>query len=293
MADANFFVKSHGLGNEYIVLDEENITFQLDEEAIKRLCNIHFGIGSDGVLLKVPSNKADFGLRIFNPDGSEAEKSGNGLRIFCKYLFDYGFTNGKREFTVETKGGIVRAKIEEVRNGRAKVITVDIGKATFKPSEIPVNIEGEECLDYPLKVEDREFLINCVSVGNPHCVIITDKLDNEIVKKYGKFIENHPLFPNRINIQFAKPINKNEVEIRIWERGAGYTLASGTSSSAVASVMVKKGITDRDVKIKMEGGELRIQVDKDFNIRMTGEVEEICNGYLSEELVEHFKGKGA
>jgi diaminopimelate epimerase len=286
--DKNFFVKSHGLGNEYIVLDSENITFNLSEEAIKRLCNIHFGIGSDGVLLKVPSEKADFGLRIFNPDGSEAEKSGNGLRIFCKYLFDYGFTNGKKEFSVETKGGIVKAKIEKVEDGKAKLVTIDMGKATFKTKEIPVNIEQEECLDYPLKIEDREFLINCVSVGNPHCVIIVDELDKEVVKKYGKLIENHPLFPNRTNIQFAKPLNKNEVEIRIWERGAGYTLASGTSSSAVASVMVKKGITDRNITIKMEGGILKIYVDENFNIRMTGEVEEICKGFLSKELLNHF-----
>ncbi len=286
--DKNFFVKSHGLGNEYIVLDSENITFNLSENAIKRLCNIHFGIGSDGILLKVPSDKADFGLRIFNPDGSEAEKSGNGLRIFCKYLFDYGFTDGKKEFSVETKGGIVKAKIEEVENGKAKLITIDMGRATFKTKEIPVNIEQEECLDYPLKIENREFLINCVSVGNPHCVIIVDELDNEIVKKYGKLIENHQLFPNRTNVQFVKPINRNEVEIRIWERGAGYTLASGTSSSAVASVMVKKGITDRDITIKMEGGVLKIYVDENFNIRMTGEVEEICKGFLSDEILKYF-----
>ncbi len=282
--DKNFFVKSHGLGNEYIVLDSENITFDLNEELIKKLCNVHYGIGSDGILLKVHSDKADFGLRIFNPDGSEAEKSGNGLRIFCKYLYDYGWTDGRTEFTVETKGGIVKAKIEKIENCKAREITVDIGKATFNSKEIPVDVNQEECLDYPLKVEDKTFKINCVSVGNPHCVILVDELDTDIVKRYGKLIENAPIFPNRINVQFVKPISRNEVEIRIWERGAGYTLASGTSSSAVASVMVKKGLTDRELKIKMEGGELKIYVDEDFNIRMTGEVREICIGVLSEEL---------
>ncbi len=282
--DKNFFVKSNGLGNEYIVLDSENITFDLNEKLIKKLCNVHYGVGSDGILLKVPSDKADFGLRIFNPDGSEAEKSGNGLRIFCKYLYDYGWTDGRREFTVETKGGVVKAKIEKIENCKAREITVDIGKATFNPKEIPVDINQEECLDYPLKVEDKTFKINCVSVGNPHCVILVDELDTDIVKRYGKLIENAPIFPNRINVQFVKPISRNEVEIRIWERGAGYTLASGTSSSAVASVMVKKGLTDRELKIKMEGGELKIYVDENFNIRMTGEVREICVGVLSEEL---------
>lgn len=285
----NFFIKSHGLGNEYIVLQEDNIDFNLTEEAIKTLCNVHFGIGSDGILLKTDSKVADFGLRIFNPDGSEAEKSGNGLRIFCKFLYDYGFTNGKKEWTVETKGGVVNAKVEAIEDGRAKVITIDMGKATFKAREIPVNVDTEEVIDYPLKIEDKEFLINCVSVGNPHCVIIVEDLNDEEVKKYGRLIENHKIFPNRTNVQFVKPVDKNTVEIRIWERGAGYTLASGSSSSAVASVMVKKGITDNNVLVKMPGGELKISIDENFNIKMTGEVEEICSGTLSEELVKKFR----
>ncbi|ACO03477.1 MAG TPA: diaminopimelate epimerase [Persephonella sp.] len=285
--EKNFFVKSHGLGNEYIVLDDENIDFSLTSESIKTICDVHFGIGSDGVLLKVHSEKADFGLRIFNPDGSEAEKSGNGLRIFCKYLFDLGFTD-KREFTVETKGGVVRARVEEVINGKARLITVDIGKATFKTEDIPVSIEKDECIGEKIVVDDREFEINCVSVGNPHCVIIVDKLDDEIVKKYGRLIENHRIFPNRTNVQFVKPVSRDQVEIRIWERGAGYTLASGTSSSAVAAVMVKRGITDRDVNVVMPGGILRISVDEEWNIRMTGEVQEICRGVLSDEIIEQF-----
>ncbi|WP_457622510.1 diaminopimelate epimerase [Persephonella sp.] len=285
--ERNFFVKSHGLGNEYIVLDEDNIDFSLDIKSIKILCDVHFGIGSDGVLLKVPSEKADFGLRIFNPDGSEAEKSGNGLRIFCKYLFDHGFTD-KKSFTVETKGGIVKAEIEEIINGKAKLITVDIGKATFRTEEIPVNLDKKECIDERIIIEDKEFKINCVSVGNPHCVIIVDRLDENEVKKYGKLIENFHLFPNRTNVQFVKPVSRDQVEIRIWERGAGYTLASGTSSSAVAAVMVKKGITDRSINVVMPGGTLRITVDENWEIRMTGEVQEICTGVLSSELVEQF-----
>ncbi|MCX7760677.1 MAG: diaminopimelate epimerase [Hydrogenothermaceae bacterium] len=281
--EKNFFVKSHGLGNDYIVMDSEYITFEITPEFIQKICDVHYGIGSDGLLVKYPSEKADFKLRIFNPDGSEAEKSGNGLRIFCKFLYDYGYTSSK-EFTVETKGGIVRAKIEKEENSKARVITVDMGKATFKSSEIPVNIEAEECLDIDLKVDDKTFKVNCVSVGNPHCVVIVDELNEEEIKKYGKVIENHPIFPNRTNVQFAKPISKDEVQILIWERGAGYTLASGSSSCAVASVMVKKGFTDRKVKVRMPGGELLIEVDEDFNIKMTGEVQEICKGVLSDEF---------
>jgi len=286
--EKNFFVKSHGLGNDYIVLDKENIDFNLHEKTIRTICDVHYGIGSDGILLKVPSEKADFGLEIYNPDGSQAEKSGNGLRIFCKFLYDYGFTKTK-EFTVETKGGVVKAKIEEEKDGRAKVITIDMGKAIFDTSKIPVNINEKECLDYPIKIGNKEFKINCVSVGNPHCVIIVDELDEEEVKKYGKLIENFTIFPNRTNVQFAKPINKSNVEIRIWERGAGYTLASGSSSSAVASVMVKKGLANKNVNIIMPGGVLKISVDNEFNIKMTGEVQEICFGILSPELIDKLR----
>ncbi|NPA53154.1 MAG: diaminopimelate epimerase [Aquificae bacterium] len=282
----NFFVKSHGLGNDYIVLDKDLLTFSLNERAIKTICDIHYGIGSDGILLKVPSKKADFGLRIFNPDGSEAEKSGNGLRIFCKFLFDYGYTKEK-EFTVETKGGIVKAKIEKEVNGKAKVITVDMGKAIFEAEKIPVISNKKECIGEKIKIEDKEFEINCVSVGNPHCVIIVDNLPSEEeVKKYGSLIEKNSMFPNRINVQFVKPIDKNKAEIRIWERGAGYTLASGSSSCAVASVLTKKGLSDGNIEINMPGGALTIQIDKNWNIKMTGEVQEICFGNLSNELID-------
>ncbi|MGD2036080.1 MAG: diaminopimelate epimerase, partial [Bacteroidales bacterium] len=201
--DINSFVKSHGLGNEYIVLDRENIDFELTENAVKRLCNIHFGIGSDGVVVKVPSERADFGFRVYNPDGSEAEKSGNGLRIFCKYLYDHGFT-AKRQFSVETLTDIVYADIVEERNGKAYRITVDMGKAIFKSSDVPVSSDKPEFIGEKIKAGDREFEVNCVSVGNPHCVVIKDDLSEEEIRKYGPLLENHELFPNRINVQFAK-----------------------------------------------------------------------------------------
>ena len=169
----NSFVKSHGLGNEYIVFDSENIDFELTQNAIKRLCNIHFGIGSDGIILKVPSEKADFGFRVYNPDGSEAEKSGNGLRILCKYLYDFGFAKS-RQFSVETLTDIVYADIVEEKNDRAYLITVDMGKAIFASSEIPVNSKKPEFIGEKIVVDDREFEVNCVSVGNPHCVVIKD-----------------------------------------------------------------------------------------------------------------------
>lgn len=284
----NFYVKSHGLGNDYIVLNSERIDFDLTTNAIIRICDIHFGIGSDGILLKVSSSVADFGLKILNPDASEAEKSGNGLRIFAKYLYDYKFAADK-SFTIETPGGVVRAEVIEEVEGKAKTIKVDMGKAYFKSVNVPVKCEKEECIDETLHLEYRDYQINCVSVGNPHCVIIKDELDENEIKQFGPQIENHPIFPNRINVQFAKVISPAVVEVIIWERGAGWTLASGSSSCAVASVMVKHGLTNRDITVKMPGGNLKIEIAQDWEINMTGEVREIASGFLSDELISDCK----
>jgi len=281
----NFFVKSHGLGNDYIVINQSEIEFELTETAIQKICDVHYGIGSDGILLKVPSLKADFGVRILNPDGSEAEKSGNGLRIFAKYLYDYKIAKSP-VFTIETAGGLVRAEVVEEVNGKAQSIKVDMGKAIFSSLEIPVKCENQECIDETLHLEYKDYEINCVSVGNPHCVILTDELDENEVKTFGPQIENNPMFPNRINVQFAKVLSENEVEIMIWERGAGWTLASGSSSCAVASIMVKKGLVQPNLTVKMPGGNLEIEIDKSWNIRMTGAVREIASGTLSSELLE-------
>lgn len=281
----NHFVKTHGLGNEYIVLDKEKINFSLTQKAIQRICNVNFGIGSDGILLKVPSDTADFGLRIFNPDGSEAEKSGNGLRIFCKYIYDYHFTDN-REFTVETKGGTVRAKIIGISNQKAKLVSVEMGKANFNSKEIPTRFPEKEVIGQKIKIQDREYEINCVSMGNPHCVIIKDELDADEIKQYGRLIENSSYFPNRINVQFAKVISRSEAEILIWERGAGFTLASGSSSCAVASVLRKRNLVDDKVTIKMPGGELSIEIDDHWNVKMTGEVRQIAEGTFSDELID-------
>ena len=284
----NFFVKSHGLGNDYIVLNQDKIEFELTKKAIIKICDVHFGIGSDGILLKVPSKKADFGLRILNPDGSEAEKSGNGLRIFAKYLYDYKYS-AKNIFTIETPGGLVSAEIIEEKNGKAFTIKVDMGKAIFESEKIPVICKNTECIDETLNLEYKDYQISCVSVGNPHCVILKDELDESEIMTFGTQIENNPMFPNRINVQFAKVISPTEVEVIIWERGAGWTLASGSSSCAVACIVVKKGLTERNLTIKMPGGNLKIEIDKLWNIKMTGEVREIASGVLSTELIETFK----
>jgi diaminopimelate epimerase len=283
--EKNSFVKMHGLGNEYIVLDSANIDFQLTSQAIRRICNIHFGIGSDGIVMKVPAAKADFGFRVYNPDGSEAEKSGNGLRIFCKFLYDYGYAK-KRQFSVETLTDIVYAEIVEEEKGKAMLIKVEMGKAIFTSKDFPVGPDKKEFIAQKIMAGDREYEVNCISVGNPHCVVIKQDLDEEEIRKYGPLLENHPLFPNRINVQFAKVLSDHDAQILIWERGAGYTLASGSSSCAASSVLVKRGLIKGDLTMHMQGGSLKIEIDKEWNIRMTGEVREIARGVLGAELLE-------
>ena len=284
----NFFVKSHGLGNDYIVMDSHKTDFEFTVKNIQLICDVHYGIGSDGILVLVDSAKADFGLRILNPDGSEAEKSGNGLRIFAKFLFDYGYTNNT-SFSIDTLGGVVQAEVIQQEKGKARMIKVDMGAAIFEAERVPVKSEQDECLDELLELDGTSYRINCVSVGNPHCVVIKDDLVVDEIMKYGSQIENHPKFPNRINVQFAKVVSPDLVEILIWERGAGWTLASGSSSSAVAAVMVKKGLTNRKLTLKMPGGELKLEIDEDWQIHMTGEVREICSGVLSAELLDELK----
>jgi len=235
--------------------------------------------------MKVPSAKADFGFRVYNPDGSEAEKSGNGLRIFCKYLYDYGFAT-TRKFSVETLTDIVYADIIEKKEGKAMLIRVDMGKAKFVSREIPVSSDLPEFIGQKIIAGDKEYEVNCVSVGNPHCVVIKDVLDEQEIRKYGPLLENHPMFPNRINVQFAKVLSDHNAQILIWERGAGFTLASGSSSCAASSVLVKKGLIKGDLTMHMLGGTLKIEIDKDYNIRMTGEVREIARGVLGSELLE-------
>ncbi|OGB99134.1 MAG: diaminopimelate epimerase [candidate division NC10 bacterium RIFCSPLOWO2_12_FULL_66_18] len=277
------FVKSHALGNDYIVLDEAQLSRPLTPGAVRRICDNHYGIGSDGILLLTAGVGADFGVRIFNPDGGEAEKSGNGLRILAKFLYDHGYTD-KPDFTVSTPGGRVRARLS-LEDGRVSAITADMGRATFVSSEIPVAGPRREVVKETLEVAGRQFTVTAVSIGNPHCVIFAESLDEDEVRRLGPAIEHHPSFPNRINVQFAKVLGRDRVSILIWERGAGYTLASGTSSCAVASVCVKNGLTDRRVTIESPGGELRVSVGESWDLTLTGPASEICAGALSQDLL--------
>jgi diaminopimelate epimerase len=287
------FAKGHGLGNDYLVIEERHLPAPLSTGAIVKICDRNRGVGSDGILLLVPSTRAAFGLRIFNPDGSEAEKSGNGLRIFAKYLWDHGHAKAER-FTVDTKGGVVECQCH-VRDGGVGFVTVEMGRATFRAPEIPMTGPDADAVGVPLTLPDGTRLaVTAVSVGNPHCVIFTDRLEEAEVRRLGPLVERHPAFPNRTNVQFARPLAADAIEIMIWERGAGWTLASGSSSCGAASAAVRNGHCRHGrVGVRMPGGELAIEVRPDWSLRLEGPVEAVYTGTLAAEFVEtHVRGGG-
>ena len=283
----NGFFRGHGLGNDYLVMDPKDLTFKLSPKNIMRVCDRNWGLGSDGILALVPSKKADFGLRIFNPDGSEAEKSGNGLRIFARYLHATGKTK-KKQFTVETNGGMVTIALHVDRHGDACEATVEMGRATFKPSALPCTLDVPELIQQPIDAAGRSLTFTGVSVGNPHCVVFKpagESWSREDLLTLGPALEHHTLFPKRTNVQLAVPTGPKEIFILIWERGAGETQASGSSSCAAASAAVRLGLVKSPVTVKMPGGTLRIDVAPDFQLTMKGPVAEVARGSLSPSFV--------
>ncbi|WP_455377462.1 diaminopimelate epimerase [Petrachloros mirabilis] len=287
----NGFFRGHGLGNDYIVMDIQELSFKLTPKNIELICNRNWGLGSDGILALVPAKQGDFGLRIFNPDGSEAEKSGNGLRIFARYLHATGKTRKKR-FTVETKGGLVTIDLHIDRRGDASTVTVEMGRATFVPAALPCTLAVDELIQEPIQAAGRSLIFTGVSVGNPHCVVFKPKGQSwtrEELLTLGPALENHALFPKRTNVQLAVPTGPKEIYILIWERGAGETQASGSSSCAAASAAVRLGLVKSPVTVKMPGGTLNIEVARDFSLTMKGPVAEVARGALSPSFVRSLK----
>jgi diaminopimelate epimerase len=273
------WLKSHGLGNDYIVFNAESISFELSKENVVRICDEHFGIGSDGILLLTESKRADFGLTIYNPDGSIAEKSGNGLRIFADYLFSMGYTD-KTKISIEVGGQVVWCSLLLGDNGDVESITVDIGKATFVSAQVPVISDKREAIDLKLSLDDEDLVFSAVSVGNPHAVFIVDDVNDIDVVRTGSMVECHEIFPNRTNVQFVQVLDRSSAVIEIFERGAGYTLASGSSSCAVVAVLYKKGLVDEKVNVHMPGGTLEVEIDENYNLRLSGPVERTACGVL-------------
>ena len=280
------FHKYHALGNDYLVLDSKNFEKVPSSEAIRRICHRNLGIGSDGILwgtLNQGEGKENFNLRIFNPDGSEAEKSGNGLRIFCRYLWDQHQVASNASFRVKTKGGVVEATVHT----DGQEVTVSMGKVSFDSNLIPVKGGAREVLQEKLQIKDQVFEFSAASIGNPHCVIRTKQTSPEMAKKFGPMIENNRIFPNRTNVQFLEILDRKNLKLEIWERGAGYTLASGSSSSAAAAVARKLDWCDRELNVKMPGGTLQIIVQEDFQIIMKGGVTKLFVGEADSELFSY------
>ncbi len=268
------YVKSHGLGNDYVVVDPAHVPFAMTADAVRLICDRHYGVGSDGILLVQPAKGADFGVRIFNPDGSDAEKSGNGIRIFAKYLREHGYTS-RDAFTIDTAGGRVSVECT-TRDGRVVEVTADMGHVTF---DAITSIE----------VHGRRLDVTSLSIGNPHCVLVVDDLSTIDAHTLGPLVERHPAFPAKTNVQFAEVLSRGHVAIEIWERGAGYTLASGTSSCAAAAACHRKGLVDRDVTVTMPGGDLEVTVGEDYAMRLRGPVEEVMSGDLSPDLLARIR----
>jgi diaminopimelate epimerase len=275
------FSKYHALGNDYLVLDPKD--GELPSEAdIRTICHRNFGIGSDGILYgPLETAKADFGLRILNPDGSEAEKSGNGLRIFARYLRDCGKV-GTDPFTVDTPGGVVTCVV----NADASSITVDMGRVSFEAADIPVKGIDGPVLDQPIELDGEPYRMYAATIGNPHCVLPMEGISEQLARKLGPLIETHPLFPRRTNVQFLKIIDRKTIQIEIWERGAGYTLASGSSSSAAGAVARRMGAVDKDITVNMPGGQIQLHIDDDYAVRMTGPATRVAYCKLDLEALD-------
>ena len=280
------FHKYHALGNDYLVLDPKNFDAVPSPDVIRRICHRNLGIGSDGTLwgpFYQGEMKENFNLRIFNPDGSEAEKSGNGLRIFCRYLWDQHLVASNASFRVITKGGVVEATVHH----DGQEVTISMGKVSFASNLIPVEGDSREVLQEKLPIGAQFFEFSAATIGNPHCVIRTELTSPEMAKKFGPMIENNPIFPNRTNVQFLEVLDRKNLKLEIWERGAGYTLASGSSSSAAAAVARKLDWCDRELTVHMPGGSLQITVQEDFQIIMRGGVTKVFEGEADAKLFSY------
>ncbi len=287
----NTFFKGHGLGNDYIALEPGILDFRLTRRAVQALCDRHRGVGSDGVLALVPSSRADYGLRIFNPDGSEAEKSGNGLRIFARYLHATRRTR-RRTFTVDTPGGVVRIVVHPDARGEVTAATVEMGTASFHPRDLPCTLPVEELIQQPITVADERLTFTGVNLGNPHCVVVRatgPAWTHADLLRLGPVLEQHELFPKRVNVQLATRTGPRRLTILIWERGAGETQASGSSACAAAAAAVRLGLVRSPVSVSAPGGALVIVVAADFAITMTGPVDEVAQGTLSTAFVRQLQ----
>ena len=283
------FTKMHGIGNDYIYVNCFEEKVDEPEKVSVVLSDVRKGIGSDGLVLIMPSEKADFRMRIFNADGSEAMMCGNATRCIGKYVYDKGLTD-HTEITLETNSGIKYLTLS-TENGKVNTVTVDMGKAVLVPKDIPVNSGLDRFISQPLTVDGRKWDVTCVSMGNPHAVIFTDGIDSLELEKIGPLFENHELFPNRINTEFIEVLDAHTLNMRVWERGSGETHACGTGACASAVAAVLNGFCPRDeeILIHLRGGDLAITYKSDETVIMRGPAEFICEGKVEDEYINRSK----
>lgn len=272
------FTKMQGLGNDYVYVNCFKEKIDNPSELARRISDRHFGVGSDGLIMINPSDKADFEMEMYNADGSRGEMCGNGIRCVAKYVYDYGLTD-KTHISVETLGGIKYLDLT-VEEGKVQLVKVDMGKPVLEPLKIPVKADGDRAVDEPILVGGEEYRMTCVSMGNPHAVVFIGCDVREFpLEEIGPKFENHERFPNRVNTEFVRVIDRHTAEMRVWERGSGETLACGTGACAVAVACVLNGLTDEEVTVRLLGGDLQISWDREKDtVYMTGPAEVVFDG---------------
>lgn len=272
------FTKMQGIGNDYVYVNCLQETIENPSELAKKISDRHYGVGSDGLIMINPSDKADFEMEMYNADGSRGEMCGNGIRCVAKYVYDYGLTD-KTSISVETLAGIKYLDLT-VEDGKVVLVKVDIGKPMLRPEEVPVVSEKEEVIDEPITVDGQEYRMTCVSMGNPHAVVFIDQDVKEFpLETVGVKFENHERFPKRVNTEFVNVLDRHTAQMRVWERGSGETLACGTGACAVAVACALNGLTEDEVTVKLLGGDLQIKWDREKNtVYMTGPAEVVFDG---------------
>ncbi|MCA0753932.1 diaminopimelate epimerase [Paenibacillus sp. N4] len=274
------FTKMHGLGNDFIVFAGERQLPDNAAELAVQLCNRFFGIGADGLVYILPSEIADFRMRIINSDGSEAEQCGNAIRCVAKYVYDNGLTD-KEEITIETLGAGAQKVQLTVQDGQVATVRVDMGEPILNGLQVPTTIDAERVIEHPIEVDGREFRFTAVSMGNPHCVIYVEDAVNFDLAAWGPKLETHPLFPRKINVEFVTVNSRTHTDMRVWERGAGPTLACGTGACATVVASVLTGATDRTATVSLKGGDLLIEWNEaDNHVYMTGPAAVVFRGTL-------------
>ncbi len=282
------FTKMHGLGNDYVYVDCTKQTIKNPNKLSEIISKYHFGIGSDGLVMIMNSDKADFSMRMFNADGSEGKMCGNATRCIGKYVYDRGLTD-KTQLTLETLSGIKYLTLTVV-GGKVETVSVDMGKAVLSAAEIPVKSDSETVIGKTMTVSGREQNITCVSMGNPHCVIFTDGIDSLDLEKIGPGYENDEIFPERVNTEFVEIKDRNTLRMRVWERGSGETMACGTGACAVAVAAVENGFCDRGsaITVHLRGGDLSIVYRTDGHVIMTGGASFVFDGELLIKEAEEY-----